>query len=361
MTSKKIWHLHSNRWNSAITEYALQTALALKLKGCENYFSPLEGSPAEKRALSYGLSITSFKNFSPWQILKCLVFLREIKPDFIFVYGGPESFLSKLFPRSYKVVRFFGQDIPYKRWSHSYNFAYSHIFKFIVPNQILQNKLESWKFPKTKIKKIQLGIQDEKFDRDSLSSGQKLRPEILLLGRLDPVKGHYQAFEIFAQLKKQWNLSHPFPLLHVVGEPANLQKSDLLQMLRTVKLREQEDVKFTMIRVPHIESLIKESQIGWISSLGSEQICRVAEEFLLSGVAVFVSGAGATEEVLFGDIAGSSYKNLSTEFAAQKLMLLIEKILVETTSDRVGRRQKSRELFSLSSMGEQLYGQIVKE
>src|SRR5690606_765274 len=64
----RCWHLISNRWNSAITEYALNAARALSLKGADNLFSPLAGSPAEERAREYDLRVATFARFDPMSV-----------------------------------------------------------------------------------------------------------------------------------------------------------------------------------------------------------------------------------------------------------------------------------------------------
>ena len=57
-------------------------------------------------------------------------------------------------------------------------------------------------------------------------------------------------------------------------------------------------VSFNMGTIEDVPKLLSSADIGVISSLGSEIICRVAHEFLLCGSRVLVSGAGATDEVL---------------------------------------------------------------
>ena len=75
----KIWHLISNRWNSAITEYSLSCTRSLLKETSLSVYSPMIGSPAQKRALKYGLDVRGFADFSLKSVIKfrILVFLTK--------------------------------------------------------------------------------------------------------------------------------------------------------------------------------------------------------------------------------------------------------------------------------------------
>ena len=89
-----------------------------------------------------------------------------------------------------------------------------------------------------------------------------------------------------------------------------------------------EEVCLTSTRVENISELINSSMLGVIPSLWSEDICRVAQEFLLCGVPVFVSGVGALEDCLFSG-AGVSYKNQPIGNTAKMLHGFIVKTIRE--------------------------------
>ena len=74
---KKAWHLLSNPWNSAITEYALSASLALSLENYENVLTPLEGSSAELRGKLLEVRVFSVKNFSPFSWVKLKAFYNR--------------------------------------------------------------------------------------------------------------------------------------------------------------------------------------------------------------------------------------------------------------------------------------------
>jgi len=347
MTQKKIWHLISNRWNSAITEYALSSARALNISGCSNVFTAMENSPADKRAKELGLETFPVKDFS-WQTLGTLRnYAKNINADRILLYGGKETFLAKFLGKA-RYVRFFGQDLntTLLRTPFLFSASYSHIYKFISPNDIISSDLQK-KLSTQRIRRITLGLEAPTFKKLARLD----RSEFVVLGRLDPVKGHESILRIFAKTLKKWPEGHVRPKLHIIGEEANLSSNQVSQWIEELNLNSH--VLLTNKRVSDIQSVLHKACLGIVPSLGSEHICRVAEEFLLVGTPIFVSGAGATEEVLFSG-AGQSYKGCDEEKAAQKLVECALQTLMEPESIREARANAARDLFSLETMGKNL-------
>ena len=136
---KTVWHLNSNRWNSAVTEYSLSSAMSLKLQGWTSIYSGLNGKSGDRRAKEYGLETHGFDSFGVKGIAQFLRLKSQIKPDLIIVYGGPESTLC-LLSGSTPVLRFRGQDRdatdPVKPFS--YRIGQSHINGVICPSQSLK-------------------------------------------------------------------------------------------------------------------------------------------------------------------------------------------------------------------------------
>ncbi len=349
MSNKVVWHLLSNRWNSAITEYALSAARALQTVGHHSIFTALEGSPGERRAQSMGLQVESIPGFAFNQLWKLRCKAKEIRPDCIIHYGGPETFIGKLLPVR-RQVRFFGQDLRSSIFDGSGFFsAYSHIERFIVPNSNLEKSVQKIA-QKKPVKRILLGldIPELKIDKSETKSH-----DLMILGRLDPVKGHANFLSIFAKVCQIWPKDMNLPTLHIVGQEANLSFAELKELISLNGLELGIHVFLTGERIVGLPHLMQATNIGVISSVGSEHICRVAEEFLLCGTPVLVSGAGATEEVLFPG-AGESYSGLSNESAAQQLIQMILEARTESVLKRGERTQEAGERFSLKRMGRDL-------
>ena len=104
----------------------------------------------------------------------------------------------------------------------------------------------------------------------------------------------------------------------------------------------------------NIENIYSQTDLVVIPSLSSEVICRVAEESLMCGTRIFVSGVGALEETLLEQNFGSSYKNLPEE----EVLKLLEKNLLEASQENSKEKEKRSQIatkaFSLETMGNSL-------
>ncbi|MDB2447496.1 glycosyltransferase, partial [bacterium] len=172
--------------------------------------------------------------------------------------------------------------------------------------------------------------------------------KILIFGRLDPVKGHERFFQIFREFRKL-NPESTCRLL-VFGREENISFEDLEELAAKNEISDY--VSFKSGTIENLSNELASVDIGVVSSLGSEIICRVAHEFLMCGTKVLVSGAGATNEVLKDKIFGASYKNCSDQKAAEQLDVLLSE--TETVETKLARSKKAREYFSLQSMSSEL-------
>jgi glycosyltransferase involved in cell wall biosynthesis len=353
MSQGVAWILCSNRWNSAITEYALSTARALRLSGWAVFFSGLADSPGERRARSYDLPGDSFVDFGLKDVSKLRRLKRSIKPDAVLLFGGPETFLARFIPKTLR-VRFRGQDKdmtdrlpPLKT-----RLNVQHCVAMLVPARILADRFQNiiWQ----PVWSVTLGIDTGRFYFHPEAFAVERRPTLRILGRLDPIKGHQAFFSIFRQLLRLWPKNRPEPFLEIIGEGANISPEQLRRMAADHRLREGENWRLRSERVERISEVMSSTDLAVISSLGSEVICRVAEEFLLCGVPLFVSGVGSLEECLVDKNFGSSYRGLSEERAATLLTEKLWQASQESSVQRQARADAARQHFSLEAMGGQL-------
>lgn len=354
VSCKRVWHLSSNRWNSAITEYALSSAKALLKCGWDSYFSPLEGSKAHERAKKYGFNIEPFRSFELTGIFHFLQAYRKIKPSVIIAYGGLESTLLKFLPKNDPLLkyRFRGEALRMNGLfaKQKIKFGMNHFDGIITPSRYISNQIDP--FVDQKIVDIILGCDTDRFYR--VSDMKEKRPEMLILGRFDPIKGHDYFFRLTKKVLSSWDSSlSPKPILHILGEPANISVSQLHNQAREAGLVESFDYKITAARVDNIHHYLSKATLGVIPSLGSEVICRVGEEFLLCGTPVLVSGVGSLKEILFPN-AGASYDGLSDEGCVEMVRDLLLKSFNEEDSVRAERADMAKDLFSLECMGRRL-------
>jgi len=353
MSQGVAWILCSNRWNSAITEYALSTARALRMSGWTVFYSGLADSPGERRARTYDLPGDSFVDFGLGESLKLRRLKKSIQPDAVFLFGGPETFLARFIPRTLR-IRFRGQDKdvtgPLPPLTTRLNMQ--HCSALLVPAKILQERFQNivWQ----PVLSITLGIDSRKFQFHPEAFVTERRPTLRILGRLDPIKGHQTFFSVFRQLLRLWPKNRPEPLLEIIGEGANISPEQLRRMAADHRLREGTNWRLCSERVDQLSEVMSSTDLAVVSSLGSEVICRVAEEFLLCGVPLFVSGVGSLEECLIDKNFGCSYRGLSEERAATLLTEKLWQASQETVIERQARADAARQYFSLEVMGQGL-------
>ena len=344
----KVWILSSNRWNSAITEYALRTSQALEGMGHQVLFSPLANSPAEKRAKDLGLTIKPIVGFSIWQLPKILTTGWNWQPQCIITCGGKDQTLIAL--ARFKHIpqfRFRGERIrKFSKWQRLiHNLSHQLTKAFIAPCQIVGADLS--KFTTKPIAMITLGL-DEKHWAPALEP--TARPECVIFGRFDPIKGHREFLPLWKTALEQYISKYPDhkrPLLRMVGRAENLNQQDLEQTIRQLNLNA--DVLITQNTISQPQKLLSNAALGIVPSLGSEVICRVAQEFLLCGTPVLVSDAGGLREVLFEN-AGTWFEYTKAS-SAEKIFQALENFLNEPAADRNIRREKAIQQFSLHQMG----------
>src|SRR5690606_1002039 len=112
---------------------------------------------------------------------------------------------------------------------------------------------------------------------------------------------------------------------------------------------------FTVERVSNPARLLSQTAVGLVPSLGSEIICRVAEEFLLCGTPVVAADVGALRECAQGD-SGAAYRN--EEIGSLQLAAWIRRSLEETKTEKLQRSIDAGRHFNLDAMADHLVDAI---
>ncbi len=350
--NRVVWHLCSNRWNSAITEYALSAARALSLSGDTQTFFALKNSPAAQRAKNY-LSTLEVPSFSLSLIFYLGRLFFSTRPHIVVTYGGPETVLAQIFKLffKFKLYRFRGYEIPEHASGLQFQISHMGVDGIIAPSQGIARRMKHL-IPFKPVEVVPLGVDQDKFKRAAFRPSI-LEAEFLIVGRFDPVKGHAEFLKIWKKFTQRREGRLPKPMLHIIGEAANLSQDYIKIAVSEAGLKLDRDVKLTFGRHPNLPDAMSKAAVGVISSLGSEIICRVAEEFLLCGTPVMVSGVGSLGEVMFEN-AGFNYGGSSEKELLDQMEIWLEKGFHEADDDKIKRSQMALEIFSLPAMGKVL-------
>lgn len=375
----KIHVVCSNRWNSAITEYALSLCQALKDE-FDVVFTPLRSSPAEKRALAMGLHVMPMDDFKPTEFDRFRYLCERVKAEITITCGGKESALLSLRKKrsSETWLRFRGDAFAGSYLKRKlFGLSLKKFDALLLPSQKLKEEALGLGIKNAYHATIGLDVSRYTF-MDSDEAEQVVRSEfpylrsedrhLLVFGRLDPVKGHSDFIRLFAkilEIDKQRNKTSSSDLrLIIAGREENTRVEDLKAVAETHGI--VDSVVFITGTVDSVSALMGFCDVGVVSSLGSEQICRVAQEFLLCGTPVAVSGVGATSETLchpsFGfqydpqnvDTAAAQFNDhLATSFLARPAQNA--KAYVDANAiDKRARSDFAKDSFSLKAMGERL-------
>jgi glycosyltransferase involved in cell wall biosynthesis len=218
---------------------------------------------------------------------------------------------------------------------------------FISPCNVLSEELK--RFTEKPVFTIPIGL-DISYWRPQASSKSRgdSRPICLIFGRFDPIKGHREFFSFWRLILERYSSlfpGDPKPLLKIVGRNENLTRDDLVAS--ALKLGLASDTEIVEGSVERPSELLNSAALGIVPSLGSEVICRVAQEFLLCGTPVLLSKAGALEEVLFESAGICSDLKVAD---IDKIVLFVRSVFTEDDSLREKRSLTAQQKFRFSQM-----------
>jgi glycosyltransferase involved in cell wall biosynthesis len=325
--------------------------MALKGRGWDCRFVVLLNSPAQYRAQKLGLVTYSTKfKLRDFRQLRD-TYLRDM-PGAVFTYGGKEtSLVSVMIDKSRsKFFRIKGDRLNIERpfFDILFRLAHRKVDKIIAPSEVITRDID--RFERDSARTVTLGCNAETFRHIETRLGE--RPTLLVVGRLDPVKGHAQFFRLLKRLKEQWVADIPFPLLHVLGEAANVSVAQLQQTAWEFGLS-LSDIVFTDRRVDNLPAVMNQATAGVVCSQGSEYICRVAEEFLLCGVPILVSGVGGLPDIMEPGF-GYNYGLNTDDGTLREIERFIKASWTENTEERAKRSLRAKERYSFAAMAHAL-------
>ncbi len=140
-----------------------------------------------------------------------------------------------------------------------------------------------------------------------------------IVGRISPVKGHDLLLAGFRKLLENCPKT-VLLILYKHPDPQRPELRALQEQCRNMQIEQQ--VRFIGPR-QDIQAIMKFVDVGVVSSIDSEVICRVAVEFLSVGTPVVAFPTGCLPEIIHSNINGMLTKNQDSD----SLAVALEKIL----------------------------------
>jgi glycosyltransferase involved in cell wall biosynthesis len=358
-----ILQLINVRWYNACAHYALSLSVALKRRGHRVIVAGDPFSPPILKAKQLGLLVYEdifLSNASPWMIAYNIKRMADlVKSEGIDVInahrgeGHLVSALAKVFlKRKVPLIRTRG-DARTPKANLFNRYLSNHLTdKIITTCEILRRGYITDLFiPEDKVVKIGVGIDHDLFspvDTDRWWKEKLNIPDrslvVGILGRLSPVKGH----EYFIQSAEYILKSMPHTIFVICGEDAQRSMSQLKDV--TKKLKVEKNFRF-LGKVKDVRKIISLFDVGVISSVGSETICRVALEYMSMGKPLVGTKVNAIPEVVEDGASGFVVEPKNPQRLADALIKLLQD---EHKRKKFGEKSRSMvlEKFTLDAFAQ---------
>ena len=360
------------RWWNAEAAYAAILARELLNAGHKVWVLTRPNSLNETKLRNWNLPIITdipLSSSNPWQLWRAYQRLKSlIEEQQIQIVnahrseGFPLLVLLRQRLKSFALIRTRGTTRPLRdrwlnRWLHE-----DWIESVIVPAQVIASQLRQvLNLPPERLHVIYYPVNPSTIGVKGESEAQQSRLECLdrlgipkhcrvigIVGRIRPVKGQRILLKSFVALRKCF----PDIVLLILYRDTNetetewqgllqdLVESNLLQSVYLYGYRED------------VLEIMRHTDIGVVSSVDSEVICRVAVEFFSVGTPVVAFPTGALPEIIQDGVTGRIAKEKSAEALAEALEWMLE------SPERIAEfgqnaRQQSLERFDPNKLLEQ--------
>jgi glycosyltransferase involved in cell wall biosynthesis len=362
------------RWYNACAYYAVTLSYALKRRGHRVIVAGDPKSPPLLEARNLGLEVYEdlyLSYASPWMIVYNVKRMADlVKRENIHIinaHRGEGHLVAALYKyiskRNIPLIRTRGDARP-----PDDNFFDRYLNNkltdgiIVTAGSLKRGYLQDLKTRPDKVSMINSGIDEDFFrprppdrrwkhrlriDEDDLVVG--------MLGRLSPVKGH----RYFIQAAEIVLGKTPKVKFVIAGEDAQIKASELQLVVRKSNL--ENDFRFVG-EIEDVREIISIFDLGVVASVGSETICRVAQEFMAMGKPVVGTFVNAIPEVIKNGVNGFVVEPGNGEALGEAILKL-----VQDKEERVnlGNRARSsvEEEFSLgrfAQVTEEVYFNLVK-
>ena len=360
------------RWWNAEAAYAATLARELLNAGHKVWVLTLPNSLNETKLRSWNLPIITdipLSSSNPWQLWQAYRRLQSlIEEQQIQVVnahrseGFPLLVLLRQRLKSFALIRTRGTTRPLRDHWLNRKLHEDWIESVIVPAQVIASQLRQvLNLPSERLQVIYYPVNPGSIDSQGESEAQQSRLECLdrlgiprqcrvigIVGRIRPVKGQRILLKSFATLRKRF----PDIVLLMLYRDTNETEAEWQGLLQDlVESNLQQSVYLYGYREDVLE-IMRHTDIGVVSSVDSEVICRVAVEFFSVGTPVVAFPTGALPEIIQDGVTGRIAKDKSAEALAEILEWMLE------SPERIAEfgknaRQQSLERFDPNKLLEQ--------
>jgi len=360
------------RWWNAEAAYAATLARELLNAGHKVWVLTLPNSLNETKLRSWNLPIITdipLSSSNPWQLWQAYRRLQSlIEEQQIQVVnahrseGFPLLVLLRQRLKSFALIRTRGTTRPLRDHWLNRKLHEDWIESVIVPAQVIASQLRQvLNLPSERLQVIYYPVNPSSIDSQGESEAQQSRLECLdrlgiprqcrvigIVGRIRPVKGQRILLKSFATLRKRF----PDTVLLMLYRDTNETEAEWQGLLQDlVESNLQQSVYLYGYREDVLE-IMRHTDIGVVSSVDSEVICRVAVEFFSVGKPVIAFPTGALPEIIQDGVTGRIAKDKSAEALAEILEWMLE------SPERISEfgknaRQQSLERFDPNKLLEQ--------
>ncbi len=360
------------RWWNAEAAYAATLARELLNAGHKVWVLTLPNSLNETKLRSWNLPIITdipLSSSNPWQLWQAYRRLQSlIEEQQIQVVnahrseGFPLLVLLRQRLKSFALIRTRGTTRPLRDHWLNRKLHEDWIESVIVPAQVIASQLRQvLNLPSERLQVIYYPVNPSSIDSQGESEAQQSRLECLdrlgiprqcrvigIVGRIRPVKGQRILLKSFATLRKRF----PDTVLLMLYRDTNETEAEWQGLLQDlVESNLQQSVYLYGYREDVLE-IMRHTDIGVVSSVDSEVICRVAVEFFSVGTPVVAFPTGALPEIIQDGVTGRIAKDKSAAALAEILEWMLE------SPERIAgfgknARQQSLERFDPNKLLEQ--------
>lgn len=360
------------RWWNAEAAYAATLARELLNAGHKVWVLTLPNSLNETKLRSWNLPIITdipLSSSNPWQLWQAYRRLQSlIEEQQIQIVnahrseGFPLLVLLRQRLKSFALIRTRGTTRPLRDHWLNRKLHEDWIESVIVPAQVIASQLRQiLNLPSERLQVIYYPVNPSSIDSQGESEAQQSRLECLdrlgiprhcrvigIVGRIRPVKGQRILLKSFATLRKRF----PDIVLLMLYRDTNETEAEWQGLLQDlVESNLQQSVYLYGYREDVLE-IMRHTDIGVVSSVDSEVICRVAVEFFSVGKPVIAFPTGALPEIIQDGVTGRIAKDKSAAALAEILEWMLE------SPERISEfgknaRQQSLERFDPNKLLEQ--------